>query len=141
MPDFYPDALEAGTLSFPAIISMLEGVRYLTIHQKDIAKQLLSLTDYFLKNIRKIKGYTVFSSPNPCGIISLQHRKIQSEYIAEILSTRYAIAVRGGLHCAPLMHQALNTSDGGLVRISLSHDNTKNELDILSKALQEIDNM
>ena len=141
MPDFYPDSLEAGTLSFPAIVSMLEGVRYLTIHQKEIEKQLLSLTDYFLKKFREIKGYTAHSLANPCGIIALQHKKMQSEYVAEILSTRYAIAVRGGLHCAPLMHEALDTRDGGLVRISLSHYNTKNELDILLQALQEIDDM
>jgi len=30
MPDFYPDALEAGTLSYPAIASLLAGVRYIS---------------------------------------------------------------------------------------------------------------
>jgi selenocysteine lyase/cysteine desulfurase len=139
MPDFYPDSLEAGTLSFPAILSLLEGVRHLTIHQREIEQTLLSLSTYFLQKLKKLNGYTSYSLPNPCGIVSFQHQRLQSETIAEILSSKYDIAVRGGLHCAPLAHTSLGTLDGGLVRVSFSHYNHKTEIDRLIHALTELD--
>ena len=138
MPDFYPDALEAGTLSFPAILSLLEGARYLTIHQGEIAEKLLSLSTYFLQQLKKQNTYIPYSLPNPCGIVSFRHPCLQSEFIAEELSSRYDIAVRGGLHCAPLTHKALRTLDEGLVRVSFSHYNTKKEIDTLISALSKI---
>jgi selenocysteine lyase/cysteine desulfurase len=140
MPDFYPDRLEAGTLSFPAILSLLEGVRYLTLHQKEIEAKLLSLSGYLLSELSALPEYTAFSLPNPWGIVSFRHRHIQSEYIADILSSKYDICVRGGLHCAPLMHEALGTLDGGLVRVSFSNYNAKREIDRLIFALSEIAN-
>ena len=135
MPDFYPDALEAGTLNFPAVLSLLEGAHHLTLHQKEMANKTLSLTEYLVKGLRKLPKYTLYSNPNPCGIVAFAHRVLPSETIAEWLSEQYAIATRGGLHCAPLMHEALGTQDGGLVRVSLSHDNNHQEIDRLLSAL------
>ena len=40
MPDFYPDKLEAGTLSCPAAASLTEGVLYLETHMEDAAKKV-----------------------------------------------------------------------------------------------------
>ncbi|MBQ8343193.1 MAG: aminotransferase class V-fold PLP-dependent enzyme [Clostridia bacterium] len=139
MPDFYPDGLEAGTLSYPAVISLLEGARYLTLHQRKISKTLLSLTEYFLQGLQKQSNYRAYSTPNPCGIVAFAHAELQSETLAHFLSERHDIAVRGGLHCAPLMHSALKTQDGGLARISFSHYNSESEVDTLLSALREID--
>ncbi len=138
MPDFYPDSLEAGTLSFPAVLSLLEGVRYLTFHAPQIALRLPALTAYCINGIKKLPDYELFSTPNPCGIVAFRHKTIPSEYIAEVLSVDYDIAVRGGLHCAPLMHEALGTVDGGLVRASFSHYNSEREIDVLLAALEKI---
>ncbi len=139
MPDFYPDALEAGTLSYPAVLSLLEGTRYLILHQKEIENTLLDLTKYFLQKLTSLKRYRAYSKPNPCGIVAFSHESLQSEHIAELLSSKYDIAVRGGLHCAPLMHEALGTLDGGLVRASFSHFNSEREIDLLVNALQIMD--
>ncbi len=138
MPDFYPDGLEAGTLSFPAVVSLLEGVRYLAVHAEEVRKKISSLTDYFLQGLRYLNGYRSHSSPNPCGIVAFSKEEHPSEYLADELSNRYQIAVRGGLHCAPLMHEALGTLDGGLVRVSFSHYNSAQEIDRLLAALREM---
>ncbi len=138
MPDFYPDGLEAGTLSYPAILSLLEGVRYLAVHGESVRKRLLSLTEYCLQGIKKIQGYEVYSSQNPCGIVAFKHRRLQSEYVSELLSSTYDIGVRGGLHCAPLMHEGLGTLDGGLVRASFSPFNGEREIDFLLAALKAL---
>ncbi len=139
MPDFYPDCLEAGTLSFPAIVSLLEGVRFLSFRLQKIQEHALSLTQYFLHGLKKIGGYKAYSLPNPCGIVAFSHELFPSEFLAEILSENYAIAVRGGLHCAPLMHENLGTLENGLVRVSFSYFNTQAEVDALLSALHEIE--
>lgn len=139
MPDFYPDALEAGTLSFPAIISLLEGTRYANSILQQSQKKLLSLTTYLLQELKKLSLYTAYSVPNPCGIVAFSHAYLQAEHVSEMLSSKHDIAVRGGLHCAPLMHEALGSLDGGLTRVSLSHFSEKVEIDILLTALENIE--
>ena len=136
MPDFYPEALEAGTLSFPAVSSLLEGVRYLSVNENRIFKRLIELTDYCLQGLSRLPNFQAYSIPNPCGIVAFKHKSAPSEQIAEQLSTQFNIATRGGLHCAPKMHEALNTLDGGLVRVSFSHFNSETEIDQLFTALK-----
>lgn len=134
MPDFYPDALEAGTVAFPAIVSLLEGTRHLSVYFEQITKKIYALTQYLISALKNLPAYQVYSKPNPCGIVAFAHKNLQAEYLAGVLSSTYDIAVRGGLHCAPLMHNALATQ-GGLVRVSFSHFNTTVEIDELISAL------
>ena len=75
-----------------------------------------------------------------CGIVSLSHQRLDSEYLALLLSEKYGFATRGGLHCAPLAHAALGTADGGLLRVSFGHDNDEKEVDALLFALNELNN-
>ena len=138
MPDFYPDALEAGTLNFPAIVSLFEGVNYLTVHQSKIAEQLKRLTALTIRGLKKLRGVKVYSQPNPCGIVALGHEKKSSEYLSMLLSKKYDIATRGGLHCAPLAHECLGTADGGLLRVSFGHQNTEKDAETLLSALDAI---
>ena len=140
MPDFYPDALESGTLCYPAVVSLLAGIRYLTYHGTEIAQKLRRLTAVLLRGLKKIPAYRAYSEPNPCGIVSFSHERLDSEYLALLLSEKYGFATRGGLHCAPLAHQAFGTSDGGLLRVSFGHDNDEKEVDALLFALKEIEN-
>ncbi len=139
MPNFYPDALEAGTLSVPAVSSLLEGVHELTLRQTEISDYILSLTTDCIARLQSLKNYTVYSKANPCGIVAFKHTCLPSEYIADLLSNDYDIAVRGGFHCAPLMHEALGTEEDGLVRASFSHFNYLSYTIELIDALQKID--
>ena len=138
MPDFYPDLSEAGTVSYPAIVSLLEGARYYIMHEKEIAAETLALTANFLQGLAKIRDCRAYSQPNACGVVSFSVEGIQSEGVSAILSERYGIAVRGGLHCAPLAHKALGTEENGLVRVSFSHFNKKWEVSRLLAAISEI---
>lgn len=138
MPDFYPDKLEAGTLSFPAVLSLLEGVRHLKPRLQETQEKLLSLSGYLLRRLEGLPEYTLYSKPNACGIVAFKHKLMQSERLADLLSSDFNIAVRGGLHCAPLMHEDLGTLDGGLVRASFSVFNGEREIDELLFALEKI---
>lgn len=138
MPDFLPDRLEVGTLSFPAICSLYEGVRYLTTDGKKSNEKTFDLTKYLCEKLHANPHYKLYSTPNPCGIVAFSNRNLQSEITSHLLSDVYSIAVRGGLHCAPLAHKALGTGDNGLVRVSFSHFNTYAEIDELLVALDKI---
>ena len=138
MPDFYPDRLEAGTLSFPAVMSLLEGTRYLTMHGKRAQNKIFGLTESLIAGLAQMPDYTLFSRPNPCGIVAFAHRAYPSNYVARRLDEDFGIAVRSGLHCAPLMHKWLGTGENGLVRVSFSHFNSVKEVELLLDALAAI---
>ena len=134
MPPFYPDRLEAGTLNYPAAMSLFEGAIYLKEHMQTASSHIREMTRALIKGLREIGGIEVFSRPNPFGIVAFRSKTLPSESFAQELSDRFDIAVRGGLHCAPLMHEALR-SENGLVRASLSEFNTPREVrDFLAAA-------
>lgn len=137
-PDCYPEKLESGTLNLPAICSLEEGVRHAEKNMAYTAIELTAHTEYLIKNLDKISGVRTYSNPNRYGIVSFKVDGFPSAEVAEILSNKYDIAVRGGYHCAPLVHKMLATDEDGLVRASLSMHNTKRELNALISAVKEI---
>ena len=138
MPAFYPDRLECGTLSYPAVCSLFEGALLVKERRGMWAKKLIALTQAAAEGIAKIRGFRVYSSPDPCGICAFAHTRIPSEELSDLLSERYNIAVRGGLHCAPLAHKALQTFPAGLVRASFSPEQGMREVHALLSALRAV---
>ncbi|MCD7728623.1 MAG: aminotransferase class V-fold PLP-dependent enzyme [Clostridia bacterium] len=137
MPDFYPDRLESGTLNYPAITSLAEGVLYLKTHFNEDRDKLFFLTGKLCEGLAENALVKLYSRPNYAGIAAFTVKGKTSEYVARRLSEDYSICVRGGLHCAPLMHRALGTEDG-LVRASLSAFNTEREVQLFISAVNEI---
>jgi selenocysteine lyase/cysteine desulfurase len=138
MPEFYPDALESGTLSYPAVCSLFEGALLVKARRENDAQTLLKLTGAFHTALGGMPAYRAYFTPNPCGIASFSHEKIPSEELAGSLSERFNIAVRGGLHCAPLIHKSLDTFPDGLVRASFSPFQSMREVNALVGALKRI---
>lgn len=136
-PDFYPDRAEAGTLSYPAIVSLFEGIKYLHLHQAQNQEKLISLSERCISGLAKLPNFQVYSVPNPCGIVAFSKQDTPSEELAGYLSEK-GFCVRGGLHCAPLMHNALHTSEDGLVRASFSPFNSFSEIDAFLSVLSQI---
>ena len=128
-PTSLPERLESGTLNLPSIVALGEGVSYTAKNVVRFGKILLEITDYLIRGLRKISGVTVYSKPNEFGIVSFNMCGYDSEEVAFVLNDKFDVAVRGGYHCAPLMHEFLGTKDGGTVRASLSTHNTVREID------------
>lgn len=137
MPDYYPERLEAGTLNYPAIAALHEGVLYLKENTTRIRATVFAHTKRLIDGLSALP-VTVYSRPNPYGIVSFSNENKQSEQIAFELSEHYDIAVRGGLHCAPLIHRAIDRTEGGSVRVSVSEWNTAREIDRLLAALKTL---
>ncbi|MBR5438632.1 MAG: aminotransferase class V-fold PLP-dependent enzyme [Clostridia bacterium] len=137
-PSFYPERLEYGTLNLPAICSLYEGVKYIENGLEIISKTLLDYTEFLILELEKINGVKVFSRKNECGIVSFLLSNMPSSEASETLSSNYGICVRGGYHCAPLMHKFLGTEDSGVIRVSLSPHNTKQELLTFISAINDM---
>lgn len=136
MPDFFPDRLESGTLSYPAIVSMGEGVLYLEENLREHMQKVVNFTAFLTEELSRMDGVKVYSKPNPYGIVAFSLEKMQSEIAAFRLSDEYSVCVRGGLHCAPLMHKALESD--GLVRASVSAFNTQSECERFVQAVKNL---
>ena len=119
MPDYLPDAGEAGTMNVPGFAGLTAGMEYVAktgterIFERE-HKELCRL----IKQMEKF-DFKVFSGENQCGTLSFIPN-CDVEELAEFLSEQ-SIAVRAGLHCAPLAHQSAGTLDTGTVRVSFGY--------------------
>jgi len=120
-PGFDPDRFESGTHNVAGIAGLLEGVRFVRREgEAAILGRERQLTRYLGEELRRLPGVQVFLSRDPAlqtGVLSFTCRDLPAETIAERLSSA-GIAVRAGLHCAPLAHLTAGTYPGGTVRLS-----------------------
>lgn len=137
-PENYPDRLEAGTLNLPAIASLYEGVNVVKQNLENYGEHLLEYTTKLIDGLNSINGIKCYSLANRSGIVAFLSRKIPSSELSDILSREYDIAVRGGLHCAPLLHKFMGTQNDGLVRASLSVQNSTREINYFLNAIKKI---
>lgn len=139
-PDCYPEKLESGTLNLPAIASLKEGTRYVKKNLNSFAYVLEQYTAKVIDAFNEIKGVRCYCSPNVSGIVSFAIDGVDSISVSEILNKEYDVAVRGGFHCAPLIHKYLGTDIDGLVRASFSPQNSLREINYFIKAIEKIAN-
>lgn len=139
MPDFLPEIQEAGTLSTPAIVGLLEGLKWLkTLNIDKIRSHEEDLYNYFCTKMSNLEDFILYrANLYPGNTICFNSRFITSNYLASELNKR-GICVRSGFHCSPLAHKVFNTRDDGAVRVSFGVFNTRNDVIDLINALKEI---
>lgn len=141
-PSEMPAALEAGTLNGHGIAGLGAAVRWLLeIGVEQIRAREQALLRRFVDGVKEVEGVTLYGNPDldrRTGIQSLNIRDYDSARVADWLYEDYGIAVRGGAHCAPLMHEALGTREQGAVRFSFSYFNTEAEADEAAAAVREL---
>ena len=133
MPDFLPDRGEAGTLNVPGFAGLAAGIR-LVLKEGPAAigareAKLAALTAGELKK----RGYEVFSGPDQLGTLSFR-----GDGDCQLLADRLAeqgIALRAGLHCAPLAHKSAGTLETGTVRVSFGWDSGEEDVGRLLAAI------
>lgn len=141
MPEYLPDRLEAGTHNMPGIAGLAEGLRF--VEQRGTSA-ILGHEQMLLKRaaggLEKMTGVQIFASRHQhcqAGVLSFNLRGVDAEMVAEKLKSR-DIAVRAGLHCAPLAHESCGTLSTGTVRISFSVFTTRHEVDRFLNIIEHI---
>lgn len=135
MPEDLPERLEAGTVNVPGAAGLAAGLRLVrSLTPEKIFAAGHGQTMACARGLKAL-GYRVFSGPDQAMTVSFQGRA-DCEEIAEFLGSR-GIAVRAGLHCAPLAHESAGTLDRGTVRVSFGHDACPAQTRALLEALGE----
>ena len=142
MPDFLPDRLEAGTHNIAGIAGLLEGLRFLRRReQAGLAVREEKLIRLMGEGLSRLPGTEVYLAPRDSGaqsgVLSFRVQDRDCEELGELLGRR-GIALRAGLHCAPLAHKTLGTFPQGAVRFSVGPFTTFEELDYVHGAVYDL---
>jgi len=159
-----PDRDEAGSPNVIGAVAFAKALKHLSVvGMTRIASHETELTTHALKRLKEIPGLTIYGQEDPrrvaerLGVITFNLANIHHSLVAAILSAEWGIGVRSGCFCAhPYVTKLLgldaaqtkqfrtNVHGGdrsripGMVRISFGVYNTKDEIDVLVDALDQI---
>jgi len=138
-PLVMPDGFEAGTINLPGVAGLLAGIEFICeTGLSAIWQHEQALLDQADQALRHIPGVTLYGPVNPsvrCSVLSFTADGVDSALLAAELDYGFGIAVRAGLHCAPLAHRTLGTLPGGTVRVSPGWFTTSEEIALFSDAV------
>ena len=136
MPDFLPDRGEAGTLNVPGIAGLGAGLRWIQRRGTErIFRREQHAAEICGRELEKL-GMQVFRGPHQGGTVSFVPG-CDCEEAAAYLARR-GIALRAGLHCAPLAHESAGTLATGTVRVSFGQDANPAQIRALLQAVSKL---
>lgn len=139
MPLYCPDRLEAGTANVIGIAGLGAAVDFLSSKGiGNILKRETRLVTGLKNRLQTIEGLKVYENYDGVPVFSFSVDGFDSERVARYLSEHSDIAVRSGLHCAPLAHRQMGTLDSGTVRVAPGMFTTENDIQILFKTLRKM---
>ena len=136
MPAELPDRAEAGTLNVPGIAGLGAGLTYLLREGVERVgarehQQAARCASYLEK-----RGFRVFRGDHQCGTVSFVPTGDCEEFAARV--GEHGIAVRAGLHCAPLAHESAGPLETGTVRISFGYGANNRETEGFLRAAASV---
>ena len=137
MPQSRHERYESGSPNVPAVYGTLEGIKWLK--NNDVRNHEAKLTKYLIDSLESIEKVSIYAPKDKnkiFGIVSIAVDGYTADEVGKILADEFDICIRTGYHCAPLIHEFINsTINGGTARISISGFNTKEDIDSLISAL------
>lgn len=140
MPETGCGRYESGSLNSVTVAGLHASLDWLK--RNPVYSEEKELTDYLidrLKDLSKVLLYLPEQTEKIFGVVSLNVEGYKASDIGMILSEDYDICVRTGYHCSPFVHDFIESHDFlGTVRVSLSAFSTKQDVDALICALEEM---
>jgi cysteine desulfurase / selenocysteine lyase len=141
-PSAMPAKFEAGTPNYLGIAGLKAAVDLVLADDLTaLRRRKLRLTSYCLDRLHNLDGVTVYDldpAVPRVPVISLNVDRLYPSELSAVLDEDFGVMTRAGLHCAPLIHRSLGTEPNGTVRVSLGHDTTTADIDLLITALTVI---
>ena len=142
-PEFLPDKYEPGSHNAIGIAGLNEGVKWILDQTVEkLASHDLDLVRTMLEGLSDIKGLTYYGPrgvKNRLGVFSVRIEGFEPYELAAVLESHYGILTRPGIHCAPLAHQAIGTTEyGGTTRLSFGPFLSKQDVKFATDALAEV---
>ena len=142
-PDELPDKYEPGNHNLVGLAGLVASCEFLA--RKTIAAvhaHHTTLTSRLLERLHEVNGLTVHgpqSTARRTSVVSITLDGYDPQELAAVLESSHRIQCRAGLHCAPRMHAALGTTEGGgTLRLSPGYSTTLDEIDLVATALEEV---
>ena len=141
-PSFMPDRLESGTLNTAGVIGLGAGIAFLQKRGiEQLARYEMRVAREIYDALREIPGVLLYAPAPKFGrslpVLSFNIEGMHSEEVTGQLNDA-GFALRGGLHCAPLAHRKMGTTEVGAARISIGAFNTVEQGRDLAAAVEEI---
>lgn len=141
-PTELPERLESGTPNLVGICGLLSGVRFLqTMGRERVYQHEMSLLSRLYEGLKDTQGVQLYTKKPTAGlyapVLSVNVEGMPSEQVARILDAN-GVAVRAGLHCAPLAHKKFGTIPDGTVRFAPSVFSTEREVETICKLFWQI---
>lgn len=134
-----PVHYECGTQNIVGITSLYYSLDFLNeLNVENVKKELLEKTEYLISKLNHFSDVNVYSEKNPVGIVSFNIKGIVPSRLSTILSENYNIVTCAGLICAPFIHEFLGSNPFGIIRASVSHFTSKEDMDQLINAIEDI---
>jgi len=138
-PEEMPTRLEAGTANAPALAGLVAALRWHSRNQEGFRARAAEMARRLEDGLKNIPAVRCFAPGTPrLGVISFRVERWEPAETTWVLQHSFGVASRGGLHCAPLMHQALGSFPEGTVRFSVSGFTQPDEID---RALEAVGRM
>lgn len=141
----FPHRLECGTLNVFGIMGLGAGLDFIEhagmTHLYEREMQLLARLRDGLCQIEGVKLYCPDVTSRRVALLTVNIGGMDPEDAGSILDADFGIAVRIGLHCAPLVHEDLGTSPRGAVRFSLGPYNSEADIERALAAVTAIAGM
>ena len=142
-PENAPDKFEAGNLNLPGIAGLNAGLKFLCSDEGLASAESWKVNSrLLLEGLNSIKGVTLQGLPTVegrLGVFSVVVEGLGCHEVAGILDSTWSIQTRAGLHCAPMLHRALQTEEqGGTLRLSVGRFNTREEIQMALDSLARL---
>lgn len=136
-PTELPERLESGTVNVMGICGISAGLDFLKARGRErVYAHETALVQWAHDKLSLCEGIRLYTQKPAMGcsvpVLSVNIDGETSETVAEWLS-QSGVAVRAGLHCAPLAHQRFDTLPHGTVRIAPSAFTTMGEMETVCK--------
>jgi selenocysteine lyase/cysteine desulfurase len=141
-PDQMPEQAESGTPNLPGIAGLRAGMEFVrTKTTQTIFSHEMRLVQQLYDGLSRVNGARLYTQrPEEAyfvPVLSFNIEGMSSEQVAGRLDAN-GIAVRPGLHCAPAAHQFMGTLEQGVVRVSPSAFNNRNEIERFLMTIRKI---
>jgi len=142
-PDLFPHRLECGTVNLMGVAGLFAAQNYIENRGlDDIAsheKKIITILRDGLAEIPGVKLYCADSMENHLPVVAANIKGYKPFDAGARLDVDHDVACRTGLHCAPLVHEGLGTTEGGgALRFSAGPFNTEEDAYQAIKAVEDL---
>lgn len=142
-PDMMPDRYESGSHNAIGIAGLSESLGWILEQTIDhLANHDRDMVRSFIDGVSDIEGLTYFGPQgvkDRIAVFSIRIQGLDPHDLSAILEATYGILTRSGIHCAPLIHQAIGTLEtGGTTRLSFGPFLTPQDVKYATDALAEV---